>query len=322
MRRARALLNSLWLVPLALLPCLPLRSRAEPSALLDASTEARVSTQSGAGPLVESRTRSPVVFIAAGWFTFGATEDDLEQARRLCVSERIPVALRLRGCASEELFAAELPARRVYLSAYGMDRYEVSRAELSRCVDAGLCDPASYVTEQPGLTQPGQPAIGLSWPSARALCAFRGGRLPSEAEWERAARGDSARRFPWGTFYNGALANHGMPSLSFDPLAGAPAADDGYEYLAPVAAFEASASPHGLVQMAGNVWEWTADSFASVRAQPLSIDPTVQLDNGLRTVRGGSFRSPALALRITHREGRSEARGFVDVGVRCAYDFH
>jgi sulfatase modifying factor 1 len=265
---------------------------------------------------------APVVLIAAGWFTFGASEEDLEFARRLCVSERIPLSLRLRGCAGEELFADELPARRVYLEAFRIDRYEVSQAELTRCIDAGACDAPSYQTELAGLTHPSQPAIGLSWTAARELCGFRGGRLPSEAEWERAARGDSARHFPWGTFYNQALANHGAPSLAYDPGVGAPSGDDGYEYLAPVLAFAEALSPHGLVQTAGNVWEWTLDSFSGVRAQPLSVAPSVQLDNGQRVVRGGSFRSPALALRVTHREGRAEARGFVDVGVRCAYDAH
>ena len=271
-------------------------------------------------PLGASRAHSERVYIAEGWFTFGASEEDLEQARRLCVNERIPFALRLRGCSSDELLEDELPARRVYLASYALDRREVSRAELTTCVEAGACDPPSVVTQHPGLSAPTHPAAGLSWLAARALCAFRGGRLPSEAEWERGARGDSSRRFPWGSFYNPALANHGVPSLSFDPSAGAASGDDGYPYLAPVSAYEQAKSPHGLLQMAGNVWEWTADSFVGVRAQPLSVRPEVQQDNGLRTVRGGSFRTPALALRVTHREGRAEGRGFVDVGVRCAYD--
>ena len=264
--------------------------------------------------------RSPILWIAAGWFTFGASEEDIDEARRLCVSERIPLALRLRGCGSDELFGSELPARRVYLSRYGLDRHEVTRAELDRCVSAGRCEPSSYATELAGLTQPSQPAIGLSWPAAQRLCTFRGGRLPTEAEWERAARGDSARRFPWGFFYNPALANHGAPSSPLDPTEGAPSDTDGYLYLAPSHAFEQAESPHGAVQMAGNVWEWTADSFVPVRAEPLRVDPSVQTDNGQRVVRGGSFRSPAILLRVTHREGRAEARGFVDVGVRCAYD--
>lgn len=268
----------------------------------------------------ESTMPMDVVWIAEGWFTYGARDEDWDFARRLCVSERTPLALRLRGCSEEALFLEELPARRVYLSRYALDRHEVSRAELSRCIAAGACDPPFLQTEHPGLRAPSGPAIGLSWSGAQALCRFRGGRLPSEAEWERGARGDSARRFPWGKFYNEALANHGEPSLSFDPLAGVPSPDDGYTHLAPVAAFSASHSPHGLLQMAGNVWEWTADSFAGVRAQALSVKPRVELDNGRRAVRGGSFRSPAIALRVTHREGRAESRGYVDVGVRCAYD--
>lgn len=261
-----------------------------------------------------------IVWIAAGWFTFGASEPDLEAARRLCVRERVPRALRLGGCASEALLASELPRRRVFLPTYGVDRYEVSRAEHARCVIAGACDPARRDGEHPGLVGESHPVTGLSWGAALALCRFRGGRLPTEAEWERAARGDSARRFPWGTLYNEGLANHGVPSAP-DPLVGEPSeAEDGYAWLAPIDAYTASQSPHGIVQMAGNVWEWTADSFAGARVDPLSVSPSTQRDNGLRTVRGGSFRSPALALRVTHREGRPEHRGFVDVGVRCAYD--
>jgi formylglycine-generating enzyme len=265
-------------------------------------------------------TLSTVVWIAAGSFTYGASDEDLDFARRLCVRERTPRALRLRGCAGEELFGNELPARRVYLSRYGIDRYEVARAELDRCIDAGACDPPVFQTRHPALSAADAPAIGLSWAGAQRLCRYRGGRLPTEAEWERGARGDSGRHFPWGSFHHPALANQGTPSLSFDPSAGAPSPEDGYSHLAPVAAFEASHSPHGLVQMAGNVWEWTLDSFTGVRAQPPSVNPVVELDNGLRAVRGGSFRTPAIALRTTHREGRSEGRGYVDVGVRCAYD--
>ncbi len=261
-----------------------------------------------------------VVWIAEGWFTFGSDEDDLEEARRLCVRERARVGLRLHPCASEAAFADELPARRVFLSSYGIDRREVSQAEHARCVAAGECDPPLYITEHPGLSGPELPAVGLRYAQAEALCQFRGGRLPTEAEWERAARGDSARRFPWGGFYNGALANHGEPSSPVEIAAGEVADGDGYRYLAPVWAFRAAHGPHGLLQAAGNAWEWTADSFTGVRAQPQAVNPAVTLDNGERVVRGGSFRSPAPALRVTHREARAERQGYPDVGVRCAYD--
>ncbi|HEX5659027.1 MAG TPA: SUMF1/EgtB/PvdO family nonheme iron enzyme [Polyangiales bacterium] len=260
-----------------------------------------------------------VVWIASGWFTYGADEDDLEHARRLCVRERARAGLRLHPCASDAAFADELPARRVFLSDFGIDRREVSQAEHSRCTQAGECDPPAFVSEHPGLAAPELPAIGLTHAQAEALCRFRGGRLPTEAEWEGAVRGDSARRFPWGSFYNPGLANHGAPASAVDIQVGDGAEEDGFAHLAPIWAFATARGPHGLVQAAGNAWEWTADSFAGVRAQPPGVDPVVALDNGERVVRGGSFRSPALALRVTHREARAERQAYPDVGVRCAY---
>ena len=161
---------------------------------------------------------SHIVWIASGSFTMGATLDDVEHARRLCVSERMPSALRLRGCASDELFANETPARRVFVSAFGIDRYEVTRGPSTR--------PASSEAPAPrrGATAPTRDSpiprtrsSGVSWAQAAEFCRTRGGRLPTEAEWERAARGDSPRHYPWGEFYNEALANHGGPALTLDP---------------------------------------------------------------------------------------------------------
>jgi sulfatase modifying factor 1 len=263
---------------------------------------------------------APRLFVAAGWFTMGATLEDISFARKLCVSERMPTAIGLRGCGSEELFSHETPARRVYLRAYWLDRLEVSRAELAACVQAGGCSPPEHTVEHPGLSHDSHPATGMAWAGAKALCRQRGGRLPTEAEWERAARGDSARRFPWGGAYNEALANHGGPGLSFDPSDGRPSSADGYAFAAPVGAFAQARSPHGAVQMAGNVWEWTADHYAPLSAQLTRVDPLQTLGSGPRVVRGGSFRAPAFTLRVTHREPRAENRGYTDVGVRCAYD--
>jgi sulfatase modifying factor 1 len=261
-----------------------------------------------------------IVWIASGSFTMGSTLDDVEHARRLCVTERMPSALRLRGCASDELFSNETPARRVHLSAYGLDRYEVTRRDYEACVHAGGCTPAAREIRHPGLIEPDHPISGITFAQAEALCRARGGRLPTEAEWERAARSDSARRYPWGFFYNEGLANHGGPALTLDPSDGETSSQDGYSHLAPVGAFAGSAGPHGLVQMAGNVWEWTADAYAPLSTQEQRVDPLATTGLGMRVVRGGSFRAPAFALRVTHREPRPEAGAFVDVGVRCAYD--
>jgi formylglycine-generating enzyme required for sulfatase activity len=260
------------------------------------------------------------VFIAAGWFTLGSSADDVEYARRLCVSERMLEALRLRGCASDELFANETPARRVYVSAFWLDRFELSRGEYTRCVEAGGCTPPVHMTEHPGLTHPALPMVGINHAQASQVCRFRGGRLPSEAGWERAARGDSARRFPWGHFHNEQLANHGGAAFSVDPGEGEPSERDGYRFAAPVTAYASAQSPHGIVQMAGNVWEWVADAYAPLSAQAQRVNPRDERALGQRVVRGGSFRAPAFALRVTHREGRPETSGYLDVGVRCAYD--
>ncbi len=261
-----------------------------------------------------------LAYIAGGWFSMGSEGPDLDYARRLCVSERMPSALRLRGCASEELFGNETPARRVFVSAYALDRYEASRADYTECMLNGPCEPPLLAIEHPGLSAPEHPISGISWGQAKRYCEFRGGRLPTEAEWERAARGDSARRFPWGRAYNETLANHGAPALGLEPLDGQPSREDGVLHVADVRAFEHAKSVHGLVQMAGNVWEWTADGYAPLSLQATRIDPVEPRGTGARVVRGGSFRSPAFSLRVTHREPRPEAQAFVDVGVRCAYD--
>jgi formylglycine-generating enzyme required for sulfatase activity len=250
----------------------------------------------------------------------GASAEDVDYARRLCVGERTLEALRLRVCAGDELFSEETPARRVYVPSFWLDRYELSRREYDACLAAGACSVPLRMTEHPGLTNPDHPITGISHAQAEQVCRFRGGRLPSESEWERAARGDSARRFPWGNFHNEDLANHGGAAVAAGPGEGEPSARDGYPFAAPVYAYPESKSPHGLVQMAGNVWEWTSDSYVPLAAQNRRVDPHELRTRGLWVVRGGSFRAPAYALRVTHREPRPEAMGFVDVGVRCAYD--
>ena len=89
------------------------------------------------------------VFLAAGWFTLGASPEDTEYARKLCVRERSRETLRLRPCGYEELFAHEGPARRVYVSAFWLDRFELSRAEYLACVEGGGCTPAGGATWAP-----------------------------------------------------------------------------------------------------------------------------------------------------------------------------
>jgi formylglycine-generating enzyme required for sulfatase activity len=253
----------------------------------------------------------PIVWLPEGWFLRGSDDRAVRHALLLCLP-RIDWVFP-PGC-PDRLFADERPARRVWVSAFGIDRTEVTVGEWRRCVAAGQCAPLRVAADA-RTTREQLPATGMTWDEAASYCRYAGGRLPTEAEWERAARGPDGRHFPWGRAYNDRLANHGRPG-------GRPDVSDGYRYAAPVGSFPQAESPHGLLDMAGNVWEWTADRYdpEAYRRQESIIDPTGPESGTKRVVRGGSWRSPPHALRVTHREPRARAGAWADVGLRCAYD--
>ncbi|MDD9939616.1 MAG: SUMF1/EgtB/PvdO family nonheme iron enzyme [Myxococcales bacterium] len=248
-----------------------------------------------------------VVRIEAGWFLMGSDGEDLAFASRLC-SQGLPVEV-----CQPQAFSSELPLRRVYVGAFAIDRTEVSRGAYRRCeLDHG-CTPAGVSEADPRVGQAAQPVVFVSAADAERYCRWAGGRLPTEAEWERAARGGSRRRFPWGRQYNSRVANHGTFTGEPDPI-------DGYTYAAPVSGFSDGRSAHGLLNMAGNVWEWTADRFLPDYYQHApAVDPRGPSQGVLRVIRGGSWRSPPHELRAAARVGLGPADVRPDVGFRCAY---
>lgn len=206
------------------------------------------------------------------------------------------------------------------LSAFCIDRTEASEADRARCVTASACPP--YVdAPHPEEPDPARfPAVMPTAIDAEAYCAFRGGRLPTDAEWEAAARGSGERLMPWGDEWTGKEANYCgrecKVGLAKDFDDGAPAA-------APIGRFPGK-SPYGLVDAAGNLWEWAADCFASQMHHALPAgtrDPIAAPERGCRRfLRGGSFQSYAGFLEKRNSEGLPD----VDVptrGVRCVYDF-
>ncbi len=148
------------------------------------------------------------------------------------------------------------------------------------------------------------PVVQVSRRDAAAYCRWRGLRLPSEAEWELAARGLDGRRYPWGD----EPPRQGASARANFGTVGCCAADaaDGYLKIAPVGRFAAGASPYGVLDMAGNVWEWTSSAFPG---RP-----------GLVALRGGGWGNDPYCLRVAYRHGNAPDIGLDMVGFRCAGD--
>ncbi len=261
------------------------------------------------------------VRIAGASFVMGATAADIQRAVGLCHQE----VLRARCDELRLYFQAEAPAHEVTLSPYEIDRTEVTVAEYSRCVGLGDCAPPGFTPGDPRFDRPELPVTYVRWEDANTYCAWSGGRLPTEAEWELAARGTAGRVYPWGDLYNPHLSNHG--ALADD----ATDSTDGFVGLAPVGSFPDGATPLGIVDMAGNAAEWVADLFDIVDENGFGYPAASQLNpkgpstGAYHVVRGGSYHSGAAWIRTTARGERGSP---VDpptmrspvVGFRCARD--
>ena len=254
-------------------------------------------------------TVPPIVWFERGPMTMGASEADLLYAESLCQRELgLPAPMGPLGVCAAQRFYQELPRRRVWTDRFGMERFEVTNARWRGCVIRGRCPPARVAPTDPRLSAPRMPVVGITSIEAEAFCAAVGGRLPTEREWERAARGvDGRRRFPWGRLYNPRRANHGRHPEGPDDR-------DGFSFAAPVGSFPSGASPEGIDDLAGNVWEWT-------RSAPRADEVGSVADaSSFRIIRGGSWMQPAPILRVTHRVWAPTTAHRTDLGFRCAYD--
>jgi formylglycine-generating enzyme required for sulfatase activity len=189
----------------------------------------------------------------------------------------------------------ELPAHYVSLNAFWIDQLEVTNAMYLLCVQAGKCNPpASWTSEKRSsyFNNPvykDYPVVQVTWEQASTYCAWAGRRLPTEAQWERAARGDDFRTFPWGDEPPSEIY------VNFDRLVGDTSR---------VGSYAAGASPFGALDMAGNVWEWTTDYFSTqYYASSSPSDPSGPSDsaNNRRVIRGGSYQDEWIDIRVSKR---------------------
>jgi len=211
----------------------------------------------------------------------------------------------------------ERPMRKVTLKAFAIDRTEVTRGDYAACVAAHRCKAppaAAAATAAPGAAtaapgavvsasastsdDPKLPVTGVDWSDAQAYCRFAGGRLPTESEWEKAARGTDGREYPWGEEADCARGNWG----SFDGEG--PCAGKNPGRPVAVGHYPNGASPYGVLDLGGNVWEWVADKYDE--------------DPKRRVVRGGSCCSYFVAPRAANRNAWAPEHRDEDLGFRCA----
>jgi formylglycine-generating enzyme required for sulfatase activity len=205
----------------------------------------------------------------------------------------------------------EAPEHQVFLSAYYMDKKEVTQGEYERYVKMtkrGKPFVPVFEDDISKIQKPEFPAIGMSWADAEAYCRWAGKRLPSEAEWEKAARGESKHKYAWGHEFETGRGN----------LEGN---EDGFQYLAPPGSFESGRSPYGLYDMTGNIAEWVADSYAEdyYKKTPYR-NPKGPEEGNHKIIRGGSWRETPLNARLTKRFQAKMWRTDSTIGIRCAKD--
>jgi formylglycine-generating enzyme required for sulfatase activity len=191
----------------------------------------------------------------------------------------------------------ERPVRKVTVKAFAIDRTEITRGDYAACVTAGHCKATAEKTVADG-PEAKLPVTGVDWSDAQAYCKFAGGRLPSEVEWEKAARGTDGREYPWGNDIDCTHANWG----SFEGEG--PCAGKNPGHPVAVGQYPTGASPYGLLDMGGNVWEWVADRYDG--------------DPGRRVVRGGSCCTFFVGPRAANRNAWAPDHRDGDLGFRCA----
>jgi formylglycine-generating enzyme required for sulfatase activity len=201
----------------------------------------------------------------------------------------------------------EQPAHKVFVDAFSMDVYEVTVGQYAAFLQAkGIDPPSDWKTmNQPAHQK--RPIANVDSTDAAAYCKWVGQRLPTEAEWEKAARGTDGRLYPWGNDPPTPLhANFGKTEWN------------NHEVLTPIGSFEDGKSPYGIYDMAGNVWEWVSDwyDYNYYKASP-SQNPTGPSTGGTKVIRGGAWNSNPRAMRSANRSLISPTDQGLD-GFRCA----
>ncbi|MEI6291770.1 MAG: formylglycine-generating enzyme family protein, partial [Chloroflexota bacterium] len=266
------------------------------------STQPAVITESPANPIqgIADGTRKKrsqdsmvMVIIPSGTFIMGT---DPKIAMAYC--------RQINNDCQENWFTDEEPVHKIDLDTFWIDQTEVTNSQYGGCVEAGVCAPPS---NKSSVSRPeyfgnseysDYPVVNVDWNKANTYCSWAGARLPSEAEWEKAARGTDGRSYPWGEGIDPTLANINSKDTTR------------------VGSFLGGISPYGVYDMAGNVWEWTSDWYDVYPGGKISS--STDFGTIFRVVRGGSWYGSFNDSRASNRDRGEITNAFSDLGFRCA----
>ena len=291
-------------------------SKAETPSQPEPILEARLRPQDLSGMLssqISGKDGAPMVLIPAGEFKMGSAPDQIHAY--LKGFDGVPF----------EAFQAEIPHRQVALDVYYIDQYEVSNRLYRRFIEAtGRTAPKFWGDER--FHQPDHPVLGVTWYEANAYCTWAGKRLPTEAEWEKAARGAHGNEYPWGNNWDPKRTNtasywagKSFPSIAKWAEWMETALEGRNAGPLEIGKFSSGISPYGVHDMAGNVSEWVFDWYTPYVSQPTLIhNPKGASSGTMKVHRGGSWSVSSIFARSAYRARENPEMRSPYIGMRCA----
>lgn len=251
-----------------------------------------------------------MVYVPGGQFYMGSTDEEIIEAMEMCREH-------YTYC-NDWYYGREAPRHLVTLDSFWIDQTEVTNAQYRACVEAGICEPpVECFKGEPTYydsLKADHPVVCVDWYDAQTFCEWAGGRLPTEAEWEYAARGEEGLLYPWGNSFDGTKLNY------CDSTCEESHADDsftdGFARTAPVGSYPEGVSWCGAYDMAGNVFEWVADWLGDypeeVQVNPLGPEFGIE-----KVSRGCSWFYHPNRARGAAREAVPPEKSFDRLGFRC-----